>query len=93
MSACFGAVLLAITWWLIPAETDLWRKVLVGILSVTLGYHLVTAMISPPAKGRLWLECLAFPLMMLGFLSVPNAMGWVLLATGFLWRTLLSRFL
>lgn len=93
VSALFGAALLAITLWLVPAETDLWRKVLVGILSITLGYHLVTAMISPPAKGRHWLECLAFPLMMLGFLNVPNTMGWVLLAAGFFWRVLLQRFL
>lgn len=88
-----AAVLLVTVLWCLPAATDLWRKVMVGIFSVSLGYHIVTAIMSPVSKGRVWLECLAFPMLMLGILSVPAAMGWVLLASGMLWRALIRRLL
>jgi len=93
LHVALAAGLLATVIFLIPANTDWWRKSLIIIMSVTAGYHLATAIITSPIKLSLWLECLAFPMVMMGVMMVPSSMGWLLLLTGIFWRAVVGRVL
>ena len=86
-----GIALLTLTLGFVPPEIDIWRKVLLGIVSVTLGFHIAAALQATATKGQIWAECLAFPMVMLGLLTVPLPMGWVLLAAGVCWRPMVSQ--
>ncbi len=88
-----GIVCLIIVLLLLPEGTDLWRRVVAGILSVGLGHHLARAILPSATRAArilLWLESLAFPLLILAFQSLPETQGWLLLATGMSWRFLVS---
>ena len=93
LHVALAAGLLATVLVLMPTDTDWWRKALIIIMSVTAGYHLATAINTSPIKLSLWLECLAFPMVMMGVLMLPTGMGWLLLLTGIFWRTVVGRVL
>ncbi|MGV3662118.1 MAG: hypothetical protein ACO1TE_18170 [Prosthecobacter sp.] len=85
-------VLAVTTWFLWPADSALWRKVVAVVLSVGLAFQAATAL-GAGRQGRVpaikaWLECLAFPLVMGAFYHLPSARGWLLLLGGWSWRFL-----
>lgn len=86
-------VCLAVVHFLLPEGTALWRRLFAGIFSVGLGFQLGRALKEPvpnaAARITLWLEAVAFPLLIQAFLWLPEGRGWVLFAAGFLWRHLL----
>lgn len=81
--------LATITWWLWPADSELWRKAAALVLSVGLGFQMTKAIRAVPQNGAAaimgWVECLACPLMMEAFVYLPLAKGWLLLAGGSSW--------
>jgi|GEM_PF-1611955 len=87
------ALLLALgMWFMWPKESELWRKGVALILSVSLGFQIAAA-IAAIKQGRVaalkaWLECGAFPLVMAAFLFIPTVQGWLLLISGWAWRFL-----
>jgi hypothetical protein len=85
-----GLILLIGLQVLLPGGTEWWRRVLTGILSVSYGYQLATAFValnqSRTKAAKAFIESFAFPLLIAGFLWVPAAPGWILLAAGPLWR-------
>ncbi|MES2596739.1 MAG: hypothetical protein V4662_15460 [Verrucomicrobiota bacterium] len=86
--ACLVAVM-----FLLPEGTELWRKVFAGIFSVTLGFQLGRALQgndSGPARIKLWLEALAFPMLILAFLRLPEWSGWLMLAMAVIWRLVVA---
>ena len=82
---------LSVAMWLTPSELDLWRKIVIGILNITLGFHAASALLAGAQGVKRWLECLAFPMLMLGFAYVPSGPGWMMLITGWVWRVIVGR--
>lgn len=86
--AC-ALALAAATAWLWPEGLALWRRIMVLILSVALGFHMAAALqVRGVAAARTWLECVAFLLVMGAALHLPSAFGWLLLLIGWFWRFL-----
>ncbi|MBB5031253.1 hypothetical protein [Prosthecobacter vanneervenii] len=89
MPAALALVLGAGTWWLWPADSDLWRKVIAVFLSTALAFQVAVALrATGRAAVQAWLECGAFLLVQGAFLHLPSALGWLLLLTGWCWRFL-----
>lgn len=90
-----GIVCLIAVMLLLPEGTALWRRILAGIFSITLGHQIGVALTCarPGRAGYIsaWLECLAFPLLILAVLKIPDLPGWILAAAGVLWRPLVAR--
>jgi len=84
---CLTLVLLVL-----PASLDLWRKGMCGVLSVSLGYQIATALRTVGKAERLksWLECASFPIVMAAMLHLPETNGWILLGLGVAWRFLVG---
>jgi hypothetical protein len=83
-------ICLVIVWFILPTGLELWRKAICGILSVSLGYQIAAALRSTSKALRIqsWLECVAFPIVMVAFIFLPSLNGWILLGLGFGWRFL-----
>lgn len=88
-----GIVCLVVVMFLLPEGTAMWRRLLAGVFSITLGHQIgvacVTAHSSSAARASAWLECLSFPLLIAASLKIPTLPGWILVAAGILWRPLL----
>ncbi len=87
-----AAVLCGGAWWLWPVEHALWRRVVAVMLAGGLSFQ-VAASLWSASQGRAaalkaWLECGAFPLVMMGVYFLPEARGWILLVGGWSWRFL-----
>ena len=78
----------------VPAELEFWRRALAGVFAITLGFQLGAALFQPTAtraaRIKLWLECIAFPLLIGATLLVPETTGLILFGVGFAWRFLVA---
>ncbi len=85
-------ICLVSVWLILPTGLELWRKAICGILSVSLGYQIAAALRSNSKALRIqsWLECVAFPIVMMAFVFLPTLNGWILLGLGFGWRFLVG---
>lgn len=94
LPVALASLLAVVTWGLWPQDSALWRKAAALCLSMGLGFQIAAAA-RARHLGRIgavaaWLECGAFPLVMLAFLHLPSTLGWVLLAGGWSWRFLVK---
>ncbi|TDU70727.1 hypothetical protein EI77_02775 [Prosthecobacter fusiformis] len=91
LAAVMMGIITACLW---PESSDGWRKVAGIILSVGLGFQITTAIGAarqgPAAAIMAWLDCAAFPLVMVAFLHLPSLQGWLLLISAWAWRLLVK---